>query len=223
VDVRILVVEDQELIGKALRKGLTEEGFAVDWVTSVADGLHLALEHDYDTAILDLMLPDGSGFDFLKGFRERNKATPVLILSAKDSLKDKGQGFSLGADDYLTKPFQFEEVLMRVRALIRRKYQHLGQVLDAGPVRLDLAARTATVGDQALALTAMEFSVLEVFLLRRGHVLSREQIAEHLYPEESEQGSNVIDVFINKLRRKLEAAGAGSPIETVRGSGYVVR
>ncbi len=221
--MRVLVVEDQELIGKAIQKGLSEEGFAVDRVTTVADALHTALEHDYDVTVLDLMLPDGSGFDFLRTFRKENKKTPVLILTAKDSLKDKGQGFQLGADDYLTKPFQFEELLMRVRALVRRKYQHFDQTIEAGELALDLTARTALVRGQGLSLTTMEFSLLELFLLRRGHVLSRDQITEHLYSEESEQESNVIDVFINKLRRKLEAAGAGDLIETVRGAGYVIR
>lgn len=221
--LRILIVEDQALIGKALRKGLMEEGFAVDWCTNATDGLHLASELEFDAVVLDLMLPDGSGFDLLRTLRTRNTSTPVLILTARDTLGDKTQGFSLGADDFLTKPFAFEELLARIRALIRRKYQFHGTRRALGPLQLDLNARTAVAAGKPLALTAKEFAVLELFCLRQSHVLSREKIAMHLYSEADEQESNVIDVFINKLRRKLEAAGISGLIETVRGEGYVIR
>lgn len=221
--MRVLVVEDQTLIGKALKKGLTEEAFAVDWVTTLAEGEHLADEFEYDTLILDLMLPDGSGLDLLSRLRKKGHRTPVLILSAKDSIQDKVQGFSLGTDDYLSKPFAFEEVLSRVRALTRRKYQFYGDILEIGPLKLDPVGRMASVSGQPLTLTAKEFAVLELFLFRKTQILSREKIAEHIYTEESEQGSNVIDVFINKLRRKLEGAGVEGLIQTVRGEGYVVR
>lgn len=221
--MRILIVEDQPLIGKALKKGLTEEAYAVDWVTSLADGAHFAKEFEYDTLILDLMLPDGSGLDLLTDLRKSGQRTPVLILTAKDTVQDKVQGFSLGTDDYLAKPFAFEELLSRVRALTRRKYQFYGEVLEAGPLRLDPTARTATANGQTLPLTAKEFAVLELFLFRKSHILSRDKIAEHIYSEEAEQGSNVIDVFINKLRRKLETGGVVGLIETVRGEGYVIR
>lgn len=221
--MRVLIVEDQTLIGKALQKGLTEEAFAVDWVTTLSEGEHLASEFEYDTLILDLMLPDGSGLDLLGRLRRKGHRTPVLILTAKDSLQDKVQGFNLGTDDYLAKPFAFEELLSRVRALTRRKYQFYGDVLEAGLLRLDPIGRIASVNGQPLSLTAKEFSVLELFLFRRSNILSREKIAERIYTEEAEQGSNVIDVFINKLRRKLEAAGIEGLIETVRGEGYVIR
>ena len=221
--MRILVVEDQPLIGKALKKGLVEEAYAVDWVTTLADGAHLANEFEYDTLILDLMLPDGSGLELLADIRKRGQRTPVLILTAKDTVQDKIEGFRLGTDDYLAKPFAFEELLSRVRALTRRKYQFYGDVLEAGPLRLDQTARAVTSNGQPVALTATEFAVLELFLFRKSHVLSREKIAEHIYAEDTEQGSNVIDVFINKLRRKLEAAGSEGLIETVRGEGYVIR
>lgn len=221
--MRILIVEDQLLIGKALQKGLTEEAFAVDWVMTLAEGEHLAKEYEYDTLILDLMLPDGSGLDLLARIRRNGIRTPVLILTAKDTIEDKTQGFNLGTDDYVSKPFIFEEVLLRVRALTRRKYQFYGEFLQAGPLRLDPVGRVATAFGHGLHLTAKEFSVLELFLFRKSKILSREKISEHIYPDESEQGSNVIDVFINKLRRKLEAAGVEGLIETVRGEGYVVR
>jgi DNA-binding response OmpR family regulator len=221
--LRILIVEDQQLIGKALKKGLTEEAYAVDWVMTLADGVHLANEFEYDTLILDLMLPDGSGLELLAKLRKTGQRTPVLILTAKDTIEDKVQGFNLGTDDYLAKPFAFEELLSRVRALTRRKYQFYGNVLEAGPLKLDAIARTVTCLGTPLLLTAKEFAVLELFLLRKSHILSRDKIAEHIYSEEAEQGSNVIDVFINKLRRKLESAGADDLIETVRGEGYVVR
>lgn len=221
--MRILVVEDQQLIGKSLKKGLMEEAYAVDWVTTLAEGLHLAAEFEYDTLILDLMLPDGSGLDLLAYTRKKGQHTPVLILTAKDTIQDKVQGFSLGTDDYLAKPFAFEELLSRVRALIRRKYQFYGDVLEAGQIKLDPIARNVTCLGTPIILTAKEFAVLELFLFRKAHILSRDKIAEHIYSDETEQGSNVIDVFINKLRRKLESAGAGNLIETIRGEGYVIR
>ena len=221
--MRVLIVEDQALIGKALKKGLTEEGYAVDWATSLEDGTHLAMEFEYDTLILDLMLPDGSGLNLLTDLRRKGLRTPVLILTAKDTIQDKIHGFKLGTDDYLAKPFIFEELLSRVHALTRRKYQFYGDVLEVGSVKLDSIARNVHVSGRPLNLTAKEFSVLELFLLRKSHILSRTKIAEHIYSEDADQGSNVIDVFINKLRRKLELAGAGTLIETVRGEGYVVR
>lgn len=221
--MRILVVEDQALIGKAVKKGLMEEAYAVDWVTTLADGSHLANEFEYDTLILDLMLPDGSGLDLLSDLRKRGRQTPVLILTAKDAIQDKVKGFSLGTDDYLSKPFAFEELLARVRVLTRRKHQVYGNILEVGPLKMDSTARTVTSLGIPVHLTAKEFAVLELFLVRRSHILSREKIAEHIYSEDSEQGSNVIDVFINKLRRKLESAGAHDLIETVRGEGYVIR
>jgi two-component system copper resistance phosphate regulon response regulator CusR len=221
--MRILVVEDQTLIGKAIQRGLVEEAFAVDWATTMIDGLHLALEFDYDAIILDLMLPDGSGFELLAELRKKNFQTPVLILSARDSLEDKSRAFNLGTDDYLVKPFAFEELLGRIRALTRRKYGYLKQQIEIGGLTLDFTARTAQAGETVLNLTSKEFALLELIVLRRTHILSREKIIEHLYSENADQDSNVIDVFINKLRRKLEAAGIGSLIETVRGEGYVVR
>ncbi|MBC7658552.1 MAG: response regulator transcription factor [Chitinophagaceae bacterium] len=221
--MRILIIEDQNLIGKALQKGLTEEGYAVDWVTNLVDGIHLSQEIEYDTLVLDLMLPDGSGLDLLKALRENNKQTPVIIVSAKDTLADKSLGFRLGTDDYLTKPFDFEELLLRIGALIRRKYQVYGHTLVLGDLKLDLTARVAKSKDDIILLTAKEFAVLELFMLKRAKILSRSKIAEHIYSEAAEQESNVIDVFINRLRRKLEKAGLPTLIETVRGEGYTIR
>lgn len=221
--MRILIVEDQALIGKALQKGLSEESFAVDWVTTLSEGEYLAREYEYDTLILDLMLPDGSGLELLSGLRKSGVQTPVLILTAKDTVEDKIKGFNLGTDDYVSKPFVFEEVLSRVRALTKRKYQFYGDVLEAGGLKLDPIGRTATAMGNELHLTAKEFAVLELFLYRKANILSRDKIAEHIYTDSSEQASNVIDVFINKLRRKLENAGVHGLIETVRGEGYVIR
>lgn len=221
--MRVLVVEDQQLIGKTIQKGLTEEDFAVDWVTSVNESLYLIGEFEYDTLILDLMLPDGSGLELLRALRKKNLRTPVLILSAKDTLEDKTAGYMNGTDDYMTKPFSFEELLLRVRALIRRKYQVYSSTLEHGALKLDPVARIAKANGVPLGLTAKELSILELFLMRRSHILSRKKILEHIYSATEDQESNVIDVFINKLRRKLEAAGLGSLIETIRGEGYVIR
>jgi len=159
----------------------------------------------------------------LTRMRRRDARTPVLILTAKDTLQDKLEGFRTGTDDYLTKPFAFEELLSRVRVLTRRKYQFFGTLLRVGSIELDSTSRSVSCEGRPLILTSREFAVLELFFLRRSHVLSREKISDHIYSEEAEQGSNVIDVFINKLRRKLESAGAGTLIETVRGEGYVIR
>jgi DNA-binding response OmpR family regulator len=221
--MRVLLVEDQSLIGKAIKMGLTEEGISVDLVTTVADGIYLVNEFEYDTVILDLMLPDGSGLELLNLLRKNDYRTPVLVLTAKDTIEDKLKAFKLGTDDYLIKPFIFEELLSRVRALIRRKYQHYGNILEVGLLKVDTVARTVSYDTKLVSLTAKEFAVLELFILCRSHVLSRNKIAEHIYTEDSEQGSNVIDVFINKLRRKLELVGRTSIIETVRGEGYVIR
>ncbi len=221
--MRLLVIEDQGLIGKALEKGLVEEGYAVDWATNLVDGLHLCREIEYDTLILDIMLPDGSGYDLLVELRSLQKQTPVIILSAKDTLSDKTAAYKLGTDDYMTKPFVFEELLLRIGALIRRKYQVYGHILEVNGLKLDLTARVARVNGMMLTLTAKEFAVLELFLLKRAKVLSRTKIAEHIYAETVEQESNVIDVFINRLRRKLEKAGLPQLIETIRGEGYIIR
>lgn len=221
--MRILVVEDQALIGKAIHKGLTEEAFAVDLATSLAEGTRLAQEHEYDTIILDLMLPDGTGIDLLKTVREKNMRAPVLILSAKDTIDDKTEGYLNGTDDYMTKPFSFEELLLKVRALIRRKYQIYTPVIELGALKLDPSARTVSAHGTLLNLTAKEFAILELLLMKRSHILSRKTILEHLNSTNEEQESNVVDVFINKLRRKLESANVGPLIETVRGEGYVIR
>ncbi len=221
--MRVLIIEDQNLIGKALQKGLTEEGYAVDWVDNLLDGLHMSREIEYDTIVLDIMLPDGSGLDILRSVRSLSHQTPVIMLSAKDTIADKALAFRLGTDDYLTKPFVFEELLLRIGALIRRKYQVYGHILQIGELLLDLSARFAKSHGELLKLTAMEFSVLELFFLKRSKILSRQKIAEHIYADAAEQESNVIDVFINRLRRKLEGAGLPSVIETVRGEGYVIR
>lgn len=221
--LRVLIIEDQNLIGKAIEKGLTEEGYAVDWVNNLMDGLHLAREIEYDAVILDLMLPDGSGFEVLKGLRDLRSQTPVIILTAKDDIADKIQAFQLGTDDYLTKPFVFEELLLRIGALIRRKYQIYGQSLRMNNLDLDLSGRVARVEGEVLKLTAKEFAVLELFLLKRGKILSRQKIAEHIYAGDVELESNVINVFINRLRRKLEGMDVDITIEMIRGEGYVVR
>jgi two-component system response regulator PhoP len=222
--MRILLVEDQPLIGKAIKLGLSEEGFAVDWVTNIEDGLHLARELEFDSVVLDLMLPDGSGLDLLRELRTKDNMTPVLILTAKDTIQDKIDGFARGTDDYLTKPFVFEELLGRVRALTRRRYQFHGNKIDLGALRIDLIGRTAHTNGKDIGLTSKEFSILELLLLNRSKILSRIKLTEHLYSEDTEiAASNVIDVFINKLRRKLEAAKAGFKVETVRGEGYVIR
>ncbi len=219
----MLIVEDHSQIALSIKKGLTEEGFDVDWASNLEEAYHLSSEYEYAVIILDLMLPDGLGFSFVKDLRQKNDSTPTLILTAKDSLVDKLEGFKSGTDDYLTKPFAFEELLFRIRALVRRKYKLANNVIEKGILNLNFEARIAKVGENILNLTSKEFSILELLLLKQGSILSRNKIISHLYSDEADQESNVVDVFINKLRRKIEAYGINDLIETVRGEGYIIR
>lgn len=177
---------------------------------------------ELDLVILDVTLPDGTGFDLLREWRSAGVATPVLLLTARDSLADKVLGLDLGADDYLTKPFAFEELLARARSLLRRRGSPPVAELEAGTLVLDRNARRARVGSRPLDLTARELGLLEFLLERRGRVVDRLAIAEHVWDESYEADSNVIDVLISRLRRKIREAGGGEPIATVKGLGYML-
>ena len=220
--MRLLLAEDTVPLARSLAQGLTEEGFTVDVVHDGEDALHLASELPFDGIVLDRMLPSLDGLSVLRTLRERGIRTPVLLLTALGEVHDRVAGLNAGGDDYLVKPFAFAELLARLRALLRRGYGQTSNLLHVGPLELDLAARTARVGARALELTAREFAVLELFALKPGVTWSRTQLAERLYNEEAERDSNVIDVFVARLRRKLEAAGlpGGELIRTQRGAGY---
>ena len=217
--MRVLVVEDEPAILGFVRQGLTEAGYAVDAAGDGREGLDYALAADYDALILDIMLPGLSGLDLLRELRRRGHKTPALLLTARGLVDDRVAGLDAGADDYLVKPFAFAELLARLRALLRRPPLQAGTVLRAGPLAMDTAARRVTCDGRPVDLSPREFAVLEVLLRHPGQVLTRTQIGEHVWNFDFLNESNVVDVYVGYLRRKLE--GDGRPlIHTVRGVGY---
>jgi len=218
--VRLLLVEDDASLGKVLVRGLAEEGHAVDHVTTVAGATEAASVNAYDLVVLDLGLPDGDGSELCRRLRSAGDGVPVLMLTARDDLSDKVAGLDAGADDYLTKPFDYPELAARVRALLRRPKQANKPVLEASDIRLDPASHTVWRGANRVTLTAREFSLLEYLLRYRGHVCRREQLLEHVWDANYDGLSNVVDVHIRNLRRKLDLPGSVDPVETVRGVGY---
>jgi DNA-binding response OmpR family regulator len=215
--MRLLIIEDETRIAGFLLKGLRAHGYAVEVARTGREGLRLADDADLDGVILDLGLPDIDGIEVLRQLRGRDKALPVLVLTARDQLRDKVQGLDLGADDYLTKPFAFDELLARLRARLRqRETAAEASVLRVGEVALDLHSRRARVGDQEVDLTAREFALLETFLRHPGQVLSREQLLNRVWGYAYDPESNVVDVYVRYLRRKL----GDEVIQTIRGMGY---
>ncbi|MBS1150664.1 MAG: DNA-binding response regulator [Myxococcaceae bacterium] len=218
--MRVLLAEDTPALAASLVQGLTEEGLTVDLSRDGEDALHQATEIPYDAIILDRMMPKLDGLTVLRRLRAQGRRTPVLLLTALGEVGDRVAGLDAGADDYLVKPFAFAELLARVRALLRREYGQTTNVVDLGPLQLDLGARVARVDGRPLELTAREFALLEVLALRPDTTWSRTALVERLYAEEIERDSNVIDVFVARLRKKLEAAGLPELIRTQRGAGY---
>lgn len=218
--MRLLVVEDDVALGQILVRGLTEEGYAVDLSTGVADARHNAATTTYDTLVIDIGLPDGNGLDLCAELRAAGHQTPILMLTARDGLSDKVGGLDAGADDYLTKPFDFPELTARVRALTRRPPETHKPQLEHGDITLDPASRRVWRGAITVPLTAREFSLLEHLLRRPEHVHTRTELLESVWDANYDGLSNVVDVHIANLRRKLEMPGLESVIETVRGTGY---
>lgn len=221
--MRILIVEDEHRLGEHVAKGLREEGLAADLASTKARARELMIENPYDLVLLDLMLPDGNGLVLLREWRKEGRSMPVLALTARDLLADKIAGLDAGADDYLTKPFAFEELLARTRALLRRRTAEPMDVLSLGDLTLDRTTRRVHRGKREIDLTPKEFALLEHFLLHPGATLTREEIAEHVWDERYEARSNVIDVMVARLRRKLEVEGAPRVLHAVPGMGYVLR
>ncbi len=222
--MRILVVEDERKVASFIRQGLEEEGHAVEVAGDGAEALELALGGPpYDLVILDLMLPKRDGFSVLRTLRGRGVTTPVLVLTARDSVADKVGGLDLGADDYLTKPFAFDELLARVRALLRRGGERRLATLRLDDLTLDPATRAVTRGARRLELTTREHALLEYFLRNAGRVLTRPMIAEHVWGLGFDSESNVIDVYVGYLRRKIDGPGERRLLHTVRGAGYVLK
>ncbi len=220
--MKLLVIEDSERLRRSLGHGLRRAGFAVDLSADGREGLGYAEVNDYDVVILDLMLPGMDGLTVLRTLRQRGRKTHVLILSAKDQVQDRILGLELGADDYLVKPFSFEELCARVRALIRRRYETKNPMLRVHGVEIDMAQRKVRLDGEPLALTPAEYALLELLALRRGRVVTREQILDQLYASEAEVASNVVEVLVYSLRKKIQPAGAPPVIVTRRGSGYLI-
>jgi DNA-binding response OmpR family regulator len=218
--MRLLVVEDEVRLAEALRDGLTAEGFAVDVAHDGQDGLHLALENDYDAVVLDVMLPTLSGYRVCQSLRAAQKWVPVLMLSAKDGEYDQADGLDVGADDYLTKPFSYVVLVARLRALLRRGAPNRPPVLVAGDLSLDPATRDVLRGETPVTLTPREFAVLEFLIRRRGEVVTKTQILEHVWDSHYEGDPNVVEVYVGYLRRKVDAPFGRRALETVRGVGY---
>jgi DNA-binding response OmpR family regulator len=221
--MRVLIVEDQKRLRTWLQKGLTEDGYVVDAAGDGREGLWYALGNSYDLIILDLMLPGLDGLSILQRLRAAGREDQVLILTAKDTVPDRVKGLDLGADDYLAKPFAFEELLARVRALVRRGYGTHRSVVQIGELWIDTAKRRVWRGEQEVELRAMEYKLLEYLARRIGETASRTEIWEHLYDFGSQTASNVVDVYVASLRRKLDRPGEQSLIQTRRGLGYLLR
>lgn len=220
--MRALVIEDYEPVRQSIVQGLSEEGFAVDATGDGTEGLWYAGSGDYDVILLDLMLPGTDGLTILQRLREGGNAVHVLVLTAKDTLGDRLRGLNLGADDYLVKPFALAELLARVRALVRRNYGTKSPMIRVADLEIDTNTRKVSRADQLIELTAREYAVLEYLAHRPGQPVTRTTLWEHVYDFEAEPNSNVIDVYIGQLRRKLEEGGLTRLIHTRRGVGYVL-
>ena len=218
--MRLLIVEDEVLLAAQVDKFLRENDFVVDMATDGEEGLYYAREYDYDAAVIDLGLPKLTGIELIRTLRREANTVPVLILTARSDWRDKVGGLEAGADDYLTKPFHMEELLARLKVLIRRAAGFASSVIEHGPMRLDTSSKEVRVEGALVELTAFEYRLLEFLALNPSRVVSKAELTEHLYEQDFDRDSNVIEVFIGRLRRKLDPAGSLKPIRTVRGQGY---
>jgi DNA-binding response OmpR family regulator len=221
--MRILVIEDEKRLAAILKKGLEESGFVVDVALDGADGLFMARTYPYDAVLLDILLPKVDGLTVLKTLRAKKIEVPVLMLTAKGELEDRVQGLNLGADDYLVKPFDFSELLARLNTVIRRSMGKASPVLVIDDLSLDMSAKTVTRSGKEINLSAKEYNLLEYLTLNSGRVIGRTELTEHLYDTEFDLDSNVIDVYINYLRNKIDKGYDRQLIVTVRGAGYVLK
>lgn len=220
--MKILLVEDEVSLGDYIKKGLSEAGFIVEHHTTGLDGYHALMTEDFNVVIMDVMLPDVSGFELVRNYRAAGKLTPVLFLTAKDDLSDRVKGIEIGGDDYLTKPFAFAELLVRIKNLLRRVNQtdYANTVLQIADLKMNIAKRTVSRGGQIIKLTAKEFALLQFFLERQGEVLPRSVIASQVWDINFDSDTNVIDVAIRRLRIKIDDDFDIKLIHTVRGMGY---
>ena len=220
--MRILVVEDELVLAQQIQEYFSDKGFAVDVANTGSDGLFMGEEYPIDAAVIDVGLPDFSGIELIKKLRKKNFIFPILILTARSRWQEKVEGLEAGGDDYLVKPFHYEELLARVNALIRRSMGNAHPVFKYKTIELDTVSQDVNVDGKLVELTAYEYKVLEYLLFRRGEVVSKSVLTEHIYDEDFDRDSNVIEVFIGRLRKKLDPEGTLNPIETLRGRGYRV-
>tara|TARA_B110000879_G_scaffold64412_1_gene90695 strand:+ start:1719 stop:2414 length:696 start_codon:yes stop_codon:yes gene_type:complete len=218
--MRLLVIEDESLLREQLEQGLSKQGYVVDTAEDGKTGLYYATEYEYDAAIIDLGLPEIDGISVIKQTRGSGKKFPILILTARGDWQDKVAGLDAGADDYVVKPFQLEEILARLNALLRRAAGFATSVLEFDSINLDIAAKRLTVSGEKVGLTAYEYKMLEYLMMNPGKVVSKTELTEHLYAQDYDRDSNVLEVFVRRLRQKLDPAQTLKPIETVRGQGY---
>ena len=221
--MRLLVAEDEPRMATLLGRGLEEEGYAVDVARDGEVARWLAMENEYDVIVLDVMLPGMDGFSLCRHLRAAGRSAPVIMLTARDGVNDRVRGLDSGADDYLVKPFSFTELCARIRALIRRGHQNRALVLEAGEIRLDPARRRVWRGKEEISLSPKEFALLELLMRHAGEIVTRTMLAEHVWGDHYDSLSNLIEVFINRLRRKIEEDGAPRLLHTIRGAGYVIR
>lgn len=220
--MRILIAEDHPSLGRSLATGLREEGYAVDLATTGPEALHQARGVDYDCVVLDIMLPEMDGWDILDALRREGRRMPVLCLTARDSTEDRVRGLDLGADDYLVKPFAFEELLARIRAVIRRAHGQASALLRIDDLELNTSRKSVTRAGRPISLTAREYALLEYLAHRHDQVVTRADIWEHLYDGQDESTSNVVDVYIGYLRAKIDRDHPKKLIHTRRGQGYML-
>ncbi|MGZ4976183.1 MAG: response regulator transcription factor [Methylobacter sp.] len=220
--MRILIVEDEMKLCEQLQQFFADKGFAVDTANTGRDGYYMGKEYPIDAAVIDIGLPDFSGIELIKRLRKDKVTIPILILTARSRWQEKVEGLEAGADDYLVKPFHYEELLARINALIRRSAGLAHPVLTHDNIELDTVAQEVTVSGVKLELTAYEYKVLEYLMFRKGEVVSKSVLTAHIYDEDFERDSNVLEVFIGRLRKKLDPDGTRRPIETLRGRGYLI-
>lgn len=218
--MRLLVIEDDAVLRLGLKRQLEADGYRVDMAADGEDGLFQAREYPLDLAIVDLGLPKVNGLTVVQTLRAEGRTLPILILTARGSWQDKVQGLEAGADDYLVKPFEYPELAARVKALLRRSLKATSDVLKLGALSIDFSAQTAQLNDVVLELTTFEYRVLEYLVRERARVVSKQELSDYLYPHDEDRDSNVLEVLVGRLRRKLDPEGTLAPIETLRGRGY---
>ena len=221
--MRILLAEDERDMNMLITKILKKEGYSVDSCFDGEEASEYLRGADYDGAILDIMMPKKDGYKVVEELRNRGSEIPVIFLTAKDGIQDRVKGLDIGADDYLIKPFDFDELLARIRAMTRRRGAHTSSIIKIGDLEIDTAARSVKRGNRNIELSAREFSILEYLAANKGRVLSREQIESHVWNYEYEGGTNVVDVYISYLRKKIDAAGETKLIHTVWGTGWTLK